>query len=171
MLLLTEPHQRYIPSYADALEKFRKNGISSYGLTDPAAVDLLEKFDNYRRERNLPPDRVGAHFFWLVDDERERFIGEISIRHRLNDALLRYGGHIGYAVRMSEWRKGFGTLMLKLAPPEAKKLGLTSVLITCDDRNIGSAKVMENNGFILRDKVENMIGGQLILTRRYWKTL
>ena len=36
--------------------------------------------------------------------------------------LLRYGGHIGYAVRLGEWNKGYGTLMLSLALPYAKEL-------------------------------------------------
>ena len=30
---------------------------------------------------------------------------------------------------------------------------------------------MEKNGFSLSDKVGNVIDGQAIITRRYWKTL
>ena len=45
---------------------------------------------------------------------------KISIRHRLTDDLKRYGGHIGYDVRYSEWNKGYGTLMLRLALEKAK---------------------------------------------------
>ncbi|MGN1405499.1 MAG: GNAT family N-acetyltransferase, partial [Erysipelotrichaceae bacterium] len=112
-------------------------------------------------------NRVGAHFYWLVDDERDYFIGEVSIRHRLNESLERYGGHIGYGIRCSEWNKGYGTLLLKYALEKAFELGLDSILITCDDDNIGSYRVMEKNGFKLRDKVENNINGKAILTRRY----
>ena len=107
----------------------------------------------------------------MVDDEKHYFIGEITIRHRLNAALERYGGHIGYGVRFSEWNKGFGTLMLELALAEAKKLGLREILITCDDQNIGSARVMEKNGFTLGDKVENTFNQETIITRRYRKTI
>jgi len=119
----------------------------------------------------LKPGRVGAHFFWLVDDETDYFIGEISIRHRLNEVLERYGGHIGYGIRVSEWNKGFGTLMLELALREAKKIGLSKILITCDENNIGSAKVMEKNGFVLGDKIENVFDEKIVVTRRYWKTI
>ena len=47
-------------------------------------------------------------------------------------------------------------------------LGLSRVLITCNDDNYGSARVIEKNGGILQDKVINTIQGAEILTRRYW---
>ena len=80
---------------------------------------------------------------------------------------MRYAGHIGYGVRCSEWNKGYGTLMLKLALEKAKEMGLSKVLLTCDDDNPASAKVMEKNGAVLQDKIENIIDGKKIITRRY----
>ena len=85
--------------------------------------------------------------------------------------MEKYGGHIGYGIRFSEWNKGFGTLMLKLSLIEAKRIGLSRILITCDDDNVGSARVMEKNGFILSDKIENNFDDGTIVTRRYWKTI
>ena len=38
---------------------------------------------------------------------------------------------------------------------EAKKMGVHSVLITCDDDNIPSLKAIERNGGILRDKIDH----------------
>ena len=98
----------------------------------------------------------------------EEFIGEISIRHNLTDSLLRYGGHIGYGIRYSKWNSGYGTKMLALALKKAKHMGLNKVLITCDEDNIGSAKVIENNGGILENIIENIIEGKKIYTKRYW---
>lgn len=99
----------------------------------------------------------------------DKFIGEVSIRHELTDALLRYGGNIGYGIRYSEWNKGIGTTMLSMALKYAKeRLGLNRVLITCDDDNIGSARVIEKNRGILQDKIPNTIDGRDIITRRYW---
>lgn len=164
MIVLVEPERRYLKSYKEAYLEYETNNIDDYHFSDG---DVLAKFDNYKYERNLKENRVGAHFYWLVDDERDYFIGEISIRHRLNDALERYGGHIGYGIRCCEWNKGYGTLLLKCALKKAFELGLDSVLITCDDDNIGSYRVMEKNGFKLRDKIENSINGKAILTRRY----
>ena len=113
---------------------------------------------------------VGFYFF-LKDrhgsDEKDYFIGEVHIRHRLNDALRQIGGHIGYAVRYGEWGKGYATQMLRLAMLEAGKLGISRVLVTCNDTNLASARVMEKNGLVMEDKVE--VDG--VISRRYWKTL
>lgn len=167
MIRFVEPERRYLASYREAYEEFEAMGVSTYGLTDSRSCDIFEKFDNYRNERNLKPDRVGSHFFWLVDDERDYFIGEVSLRHRLNEALLLRGGHIGYAVRYGEWGKGYATQMLRLAMLEAGKLGISRVLVTCNDTNLASARVMEKNGLVMEDKVE--VDG--VISRRYWKTL
>ena len=70
---------------------------------------------------DLPENRVGQTNYWLVDDEKGYFIGEVGIRHKLNDALLKRGGHIGYGIRYSEWNKGYGTKMLELALEKAKE--------------------------------------------------
>ena len=170
-LTLVEPCKRYLQSYLEAYDEYKINGVQTYAFDDARAYNIFEKYDNYRNERNLPPNRVGSDFYWLVDPSRNYFIGEISIRHRLTDALKRYGGHIGYGIRFSEWNKGYGTLMLQLALVKAKHLGISTVLITCDDDNFGSAKVMEKNGLVLQDKVSNIINGQAITTRRYTKAL
>lgn len=167
MIMLVEPCERYLKSYMEAYEEFMAEGISAYGLTNGRSCDIFQKFENYRLERNLPSDRVGSHYLWLVDEERDYFIGEISIRHRLNDALRRIGGHIGYCVRKGEWGKGYGTKMLGMALDTVKELGITRPLITCHDSNIASARVMEKNGFLLEDKV--VVNGEVI--RHYRKTL
>ncbi|HZE87234.1 MAG TPA: hypothetical protein VE090_03425 [Methylomirabilota bacterium] len=60
----------------------------------------------------------------------------------------------------------YGKEILKLALPQAKRLGITKVLITCDDTNIGSQKVIEANGGILENIVEN--GVENPRKRRYW---
>ena len=167
MIELVEPREAYLASYMEAYDEYAAQGVSTYGLTDARSCDIFEKFENYRLERNLKPDRVGSDSYWLVDRESNYFIGEVHIRHRLNEALKLRGGHIGYAVRYGEWGKGYGTKMLALALEKAKARGLEKVLITCNDDNIGSARVMEKNGCILGDKLT--VEGVLI--RRYWKAL
>ena len=172
MLRLIEPCEEYLASYAEAFDEYEgypRPAGNPYN--NPHTTDVLAKYARYRNAIDLPPGYVGSTAFWLVDDEQRRFLGEISIRHALTDALLRYGGHIGYAVRLGEWGKGYGTVMLKWALPHAKALGVTRCLITCDDDNPASARVMEKNGFVLGDKIPNTIGGQAIITRRYWKEL
>ena len=171
MIKLIAPDEEYLRSYKEAYKEYAENGVSTYFFTDTSACDIFEKFDRYRNERDLPPDRVGSDSYWLVDDEKAYFIGEITIRHRLNDALLQRGGHIGYGIRYSEWNRGFGTKMLALALEKAKEMRISPVLITCNDDNLASARVMEKNGFILQDTIVVSRDGKDLPTRRYWKTI
>ena len=171
MIKLIVPNEEYLQSYIEAYDEYVENNVSTYSFTDTSSGDIFAKFDRYRNERDLPPDRVGEDKFWLVDDEKKYFIGEIAIRHRLNDALARRGGHIGYGVRYSEWNRGYGTKMLALALEKAKEMHISPVLITCNDDNLASARVMEKNGFVLGDKINTSIDGEERLTRRYWKTI
>jgi len=171
MIKLIVPNEVYLQSYTEAYNEYVDNNVATYSFTDASSCDIFAKFDRYRNERDLPPNRVGEDKFCLVDDEKRYFIGEIAIRRRLNDALARRGGHIGYGVRYSEWNRGFGTQMLALALEKAKKMHISPVLITCNDDNLASARIMEKNGFVLGDKIIVSIDGENHLTRRYWKTI
>ena len=147
MITLIIPSEQYLKSYTEAFDKYKAAGVSTYGMSDPRSIDIFEKHKNYRLGRNLKPDRVPSDCYWLVDTENAYFIGEIHIRHYLNEALALRGGHIGYVIRCEEWNKGYGTRMLSLALEKAKKIGLERVLCTCNDDNTGSYRVMEKNGF------------------------
>lgn len=171
MIKLIVPDESFLQSYKEAYDEYVDNGIATYSFTDASSCDIFAKFDRYRNERDLPPDRVGEDKYWLVDDERARFIGEIVIRHRLNDTLAQRGGHIGYGVRYSEWNRGYGTKMLALALEKAKEMHISPLLITCNDDNYASARVMEKNGFILKDTIIVSQDGVDSPTRRYWKAI
>ena len=163
---LVYPSTKYLKSYQEAFDEYVEHNVDTYAFDDTNAVDVVKKWYNYRKGINLKPNRVAQTTYWLVDGGK--FIGEIGIRHELNDYLLQYGGNIGYGVRYSCWGKGYGTKMLSLALKKAKNLGLDKVLITCDDDNLASAKVIEKNNGKLENVVENTIDGKTILTRRYW---
>ena len=45
--------------------------------------------------------------------------------------------------------KGYASEILKLTLLEATKCGLSDILITCNEPNIASAKVIEKNGGVL----------------------
>jgi predicted acetyltransferase len=104
---------------------------------------------------------------WLVLGDE--FIGEVSIRHRLNDWLRQEGGHIGYGIRPSRQRRGYGRLILALALEECRRLGLERVLVTALAANLGSVRIIEANGGRLEDEIDAPSGdGRL---RRYWITV
>ena len=78
--------------------------------------------------------------------------------------MSKVGGHIGYDIKPSMRRMGYGTEILKLSLPIAKQIGLDRVMLTCDDSNIASWKIMKKNGAILDEKY-NYEGK---FKRRYW---
>ncbi len=97
-------------------------------------------------------------------DENDRIVGMIDVRHRMNDYLAAYAGHIGYSVRKSERRKGYATQMLAQALKTAKELGIERVLVTCDRDNIASAATIRKAGGMFESEVFE--DGQPV--HRYW---
>jgi predicted acetyltransferase len=69
--------------------------------------------------RNLAPGRVPQSTFWLVRNE-QRILGCSRLRHILNAFLEEVGGHIGYDVRPSERRRGYGTQILRMTLDKAR---------------------------------------------------
>ena len=114
---------------------------------------------------DLPDRWVPYSQFWLIRDDNV-ILGVSGLRHKLNKALRFFGGNIGYKIRPAQRRNGYGTTILKLTLNKAKLLGLSRVLITCDDDNVASAKIIEANGGVLKDKTDRHEPGKL--TRRYW---
>ncbi|MFQ9923265.1 MAG: GNAT family N-acetyltransferase [Beduini sp.] len=106
--------------------------------------DWLEKAKNYHLGVQLPDGYVPATTYFLVGENK--ILGTINIRHRLNEGLLKSGGHIGYSVAPSERKKGYATTMLKMGLMICHDLGIDRVLVTCNKENIASRKTIEKCG-------------------------
>jgi len=125
----------------------------------------LEVLAEQQRGENLPPNHVPATFLFAFD--ARRIVGRVSIRHTLNEFLSRVGGHIGYVVVPEFRRQGYATAILRLSLKIAHhELGISRVLVTCDDDNLGSIRTIEKNGGVL----ENIVSGPDLdkPKRRYW---
>ncbi len=118
--------------------------------------------------KNTDPERVEATQY-IAMNETGLVVGVIQLRHDLTNYLRSFGGHIGYSVRPSERRKGYASRMLDLCLKEAYTLGLDRVLITCDEDNIGSRRVIEKAGGVLEDAIANPTTGKRTL--RFWVAL
>ena len=114
---------------------------------------------------NLPQNHVPATFLFAFDGLR--IVGRVSIRHKLNASLERVGGHIGFVVVPEFRRQGYATAILRMALRIAhEQLGITRVLVTCDDDNVASIRTIEKNGGILEDVLR---GPEVEKPkRRYW---
>jgi len=147
---LIKPSKRYKNSFLAALKEIELEGADKQkgvkvdlDINDNNFDDYLRKWRNEAKGVNLKRGRVPASIFWLVDNEE--FIGRLSIRHRLNANLRKMGGHIGYWIRPSKRRQGYGTKILELGLKKAKQLGIKNILVTCDKDNKGSIKIIEKN--------------------------
>ena len=164
------PCERVLDSYREAYaEDIAANKGELQMLIHPDIAIARSEAD--RSGEDLPAGYVPATTLWLVDGQK--FIGRVNIRHRLTPHLMQFGGHIGYMIRPSEQGKGYGNLQLALALDYCREhlrdaISGGKVLVTCDDDNVRSAKVIEANGGVLENKVENFESGRTILTRRYW---
>lgn len=167
MARLETPSATWEESFLDALAEYHQEG--RYLIFDQAELrrdfpGFIQRLAAYARGEGLPADFVPMSDFWLID--HDEFIGRVSLRHRLNASLTQLGGHIGYDIRPSKRGKGYGTRILALALPKARELGLQRALVTCDETNIGSRKIIEANGGVLQNVVE--IEGREPRVCRYW---
>jgi predicted acetyltransferase len=185
MITLATPDARLVPSYLLAHAEFEAVGEGhrdgdgvwvekaddgypgvTFTREDLATPEGAERFAELRRsqareETPRPTGHVPCTFLWIVDDaEPDTYLGSLAIRHRLTPFLLEVGGHIGYSVRPSARRRGVATAALREALPLARALGIDPALVTCDDDNTGSRRVIEANGGVLED----VRGAK----RRYW---
>lgn len=176
MIRLELPHIKYKKTYLEAVKEFQEQGEENIStehylkhnineLRKSFNLLVQEKIDNHN---NIQKEGwVQSTEFWIIDDNDE-YCGRISLRHRLNEFLSKFGGHIGYDIRPSKRKKSYASIALGLCLKEAKKIGLDKILITCDDDHIASIKIIEKNKGILQDKVQQDSG---IITRRYWISL
>jgi predicted acetyltransferase len=141
-------------------EKFRFGMGYEPGMPWAAYVSAQE---DHRHGRNLPPRFVPGTF--LVADVAGQIVGRTSVRFKLNDFLLREGGHIGYGVVPGHRRRGYATEILRQSLIIARAAGVDRVLVTCDEDNLGSRTVIESCGGRL-ESVVYAAGGTP--KRRYW---
>ncbi|MBI4232210.1 GNAT family N-acetyltransferase, partial [Candidatus Peregrinibacteria bacterium] len=127
-------------------------------------AEYIEISDHHAKGQNLPENWVSYSTFWLIDNDE--FIGEAHIRHSLTPHLREIGGHIGYTIRPDKRRLGYGKKILTFCLEECKKLGINPALITCDETNLASKKIIESNGGIFEKA--NYQGEGKPLKLLYW---
>jgi predicted acetyltransferase len=163
---LCSPAIDYRKAFLDMALDNRRSGEDRYQIENIEEPDVFESYIammlDHSQGRNLKPGRVPNSTFWMMDNNI--IYGVSRFRHFLNEYLLAEAGHIGYDVPPSQRRKGYGTYLLKLTLEKAASIGLERVLVTCDSDNIGSQRIILNNGGILENEVEH--DGNIVC--RYW---
>ncbi len=160
---LVRPSEEHEGSGLDMANDYRSEGLERRRVprADESFPHFLARLAANEAGLELADGDVPDSVFWLLVSGR--CVGTVSVRHQLTPELLQDGGNIGYDIRQSERRRGYGTIILSLALAEARKLGLGEVLVTCDETNIASRRIIERNG-------GRFEAGLHPTERRYWIT-
>lgn len=166
---LIKPTKQFGQSWTEGIIEFEeeeRKGFWNVPIKPTDIDEYIQRCKDHENGKSLPAYWVPSTTYWLVDDNI--FVGHVNIRHILNESLKKIGGHIGYAIRPSYRRKGYGAAILVLALLKAKELGLNKVLLTCDTTNDASRKIIEKQGGQLLDTNKKEDGA---LVNRYRITL
>jgi predicted acetyltransferase len=166
---LVRPRPTLCDSYRSLVAEFCAAGeklIPFVLAFDHADFDaFLGHLEACSRGIDLPPGFVAHSTYWLVRD-RSEVVGVSNIRHALTDKLRREGGNIGYGIRPSARRSGFGVTILRKSLERAAELGIANVLVTCGKANLGSARTILRNGGVLDSEEYLSERGEIV--QRYW---
>ena len=159
-------------SYADEIIKYKEESLKESPLINGSAgLDRLSSIEDWLEELNkrscedtVPEGLVPSSTYLGIREKDNYIVGMIDIRHYLNEYLTQVGGNIGYSVRKTERNKGYAKQMLKLALEKCKELKIKKVLITCDEDNIASEKVILSANAKFED-IRNVDGEN---KKRFW---
>ena len=181
---LVEPSETYRDSFLEGAAEFAGEGRLDSTYAAGLGYDLvrlgrdLPSFLRDLRRLGDPPRLYGGGYqdrvYWLVDGGR--YLGQTSIRPDLRTRyLITYGGHVGYSIRPRQRRRGYGRRILGLALQRCRGLGLERVLVTCDEDNVASRRIIEANGGLYENGLVMDAGtaraegrGGEIRKLRYW---
>ena len=165
---------RLTSEYASQIAEYRQEFLDAGDSMDGCGP--LRRFENpeeyiqvckdYEDPEKVPSHLVPATQFCFIRRSDNKLVGMIQVRHRFNDYLEKYAGHIGYSVRPSERCKGYAKTMLKMTLPYCREIGIDRVLIACIDGNIGSEKTILANGGVYESTVHEP--NRNINLKRFW---
>lgn len=171
--ILIRPTSKYADQIMEYRQEFLDAGDSMDGTGSLRRIENPEEYikicKDYEDPEKVPPHLVSATQFLFIRISDNRLVGMTQVRHRFNDYLEKYAGHIGYSVRPSERRKGHAKEMLRMTLPFCREIGLQKVLITCNDGNIGSERTILANGGVYESTIYESNENQSL--KRFWITL
>ncbi|HQH25916.1 MAG TPA: GNAT family N-acetyltransferase, partial [Oligoflexia bacterium] len=172
VLRLVQPSIEYEASYRSFLAEFqqRQEKLIPFPLLFPADDfrALIKRLRDAQTGLGVPQGFVAHSTFWLIN-ENCSMLGMSNLRHELTPQLAREGGHIGYSIRPSQRKRGYGKELLRLTLEQALLRGIKRILITCAKTNTGSVGVILANGGCFDS--EEYISKRGEIVQRYWIVL
>ena len=122
-LILVRPDAAMAEEIMDYKREFLASGSSMDGTGSLRKCETAQEWIEFNRKMENP-ETVPAHFvpatqYVCLRVSDSRIVGMIQLRHKLNEYLNNFGGHIGYSVRPSERRKGYAGRMRPSFCPSA----------------------------------------------------
>lgn len=173
MLKLIVPEPSYLESYYKGCVCTWGHTHNDYIISDPSRYDLWHDtlFEYYRQQEagiGLPDGYLPNTTLWLVDSDKQLYIGSVNIRLGMNDVLRDYGGQVGFVVRADMRGHGYGSLICSLAVEEAHRRGYNPVLMTCIVDNICSYKILSHTAYISKEECFTTADGKYCKVAKFW---
>lgn len=99
-------------------------------------------------------------FYFAIENNKIVGHGSIRINPESDENYMIYG-HIMYGVVPSKRKLGYGTEICRLLIEKAKKLGIEKIIITCNEDNVASKKIIMNNNGEFFESVIDIEGNQI----------
>lgn len=102
--------EEYAEGYKEYCQELYDNNVIYFrpsnpkNMNDDWFVRTKQWYD--MKEKGLIEGQPSSFHYWAVDDSK--FIGEFQLRTAFSEKVMLDIGSIGYAVRVSEWYKGYG---------------------------------------------------------------
>lgn len=175
MLFLIEANEKYI----DELEQFKNEVLihdkdcsdqfaGCMGLRDCNTGKEWIDICNLRKRAETCKQvgtSVPSTTYFAIRESDDKLVGVIDLRHHIDHPILgTWGGHCGYSVRPSERGKGYAKEMLRLNIQNAKRMGISKLLVVCNETNIASEKTILANSGVFEKYIET----DGCMMKRYW---
>ena len=155
MLTVTKISLKYKNQIEEMWEEWEKVESCLEPVLNPESLsfsDYLKMIKNLESQSQFP-----MQFYLLLD--KNQLIGYLELRFSQNDFNKEYAGHLGYAIRPSKRRLGYGLQALKKGIQELKKKKVKPIILTCDQDHQVSMKMFDqvNAKFVKMSHMEDEI--------------
>lgn len=157
-LSLVRPSKKLEPAIMEYKQEFFDHGEKR--INGSCGITFFNEFDEWLEtvtsivSDKLSREGVHASTFFTIREYDGKIVGSIQLRHSLTEELECYGGHIGYAIRPTERKKGYGKTQLNMVLEKAKQMHIKRVMISCDSDNEASAKTIMSCGGVQECETE-----------------
>lgn len=150
MLRLLLPNVKYINSVFKAHHEQYQHGEITREIWEETKLEIKDpaSFVKVIRDKSkgigLAPGQPPFTRYWLIDGDE--YIGTLRLTQNISAKMKYREGNMGYQIRPSKRKKGYGTKILRLGLLKAKNLGLKKIYLNCSKNNIASQAIIEKNG-------------------------